>query len=69
MAGNIAWAAIAFAGVAWQIGCTLGWTGKAGIGRVLGRLNRRLPGRLLLFGAWAFVGVHIFARYTLPGQR
>jgi hypothetical protein len=68
MLGYIAWAAIAVAGVAWQIGCKLGWTGKAGIGRVLERLNRRLAGRLLVFGAWAFAGVHLFTRYTLPGH-
>ncbi len=26
----------------------------------------RVPGRLLLLALWVFVGVHLFARYTVP---
>jgi hypothetical protein len=28
----------------------------------------RMSGRVLLTLAWVFVGVHLFARYTIPGH-
>jgi len=34
--------------------------------RLAGRLWRRPLGRVVLLGLWAFVGVHVFTRYTLP---
>jgi ABC-type nitrate/sulfonate/bicarbonate transport system permease component len=69
VAGTIAWLAIVAAGIAWEIACRFGRLGRTGwppLGRVLGDLDRRLPGRLLLLLAWAFAGLHLFARYTVP---
>jgi hypothetical protein len=31
-------------------------------------LAARIYGRVLLLLLWAFVGLHLFARYTLPGH-
>lgn len=66
MAGTVAWLAILAAGIAWELSCRLRKGGWPPLGRVLGRLDRRLPGRVLLLGAWAFAGLHLFARYTVP---
>jgi hypothetical protein len=33
---------------------------------LVARLSRRLPGRIVVFVFWAFVGWHLFARYTVP---
>jgi len=40
------------------------WTSLAEIGA---RLGGSLPGRIVLLALWAFVGWHVFARYTIPG--
>lgn len=63
----IAWIVLAAAGLIWEIFCHLSgrrWTSLANIGSTLWS---RLPGRLVLVVIWAFVGWHMFARYTLPG--
>jgi hypothetical protein len=28
----------------------------------------RIPGRVILMAFWVFVGVHLFARYTIPSH-
>jgi hypothetical protein len=33
---------------------------------LVGKLSRRLPGRIVVVILWAFVGWHLFARYTIP---
>jgi Family of unknown function (DUF6186) len=35
---------------------------------VITMLMRSWWGRLILFGCWAFIGWHLFARYTLGGK-
>jgi hypothetical protein len=37
------------------------------LGEIGARVGSRLPGRIVLVAAWAFVGWHLFARYTVPG--
>ena len=67
MAVTILWILLASAAVLWEVVCRRSggrWTRLADIGA---RLGSRLPGRILLIGIWAFVGFHVFARYTLPG--
>lgn len=67
MVVTIAWLVLAGVALSWEVFCHLGgsrWTSLTSIGS---RLWSRLPGRLFLIGVWAFVGWHVFARYTLPG--
>ena len=67
MAATVTWLALALAAIAWEISCRAAaprWTSLTVMGSALWG---RLPGRLALIALWAFVGWHIFARYTLPG--
>jgi hypothetical protein len=64
--GTVLWVAVAVAGVALEIAGRFRGARSPGLGRVLARLDTRLPGRLVLLAAWGFVGLHLFARYTLP---
>ncbi len=67
MAVIVLWVTLVSAACVWEVLCrrTGGrWTSLADLGA---RLGGRLPGRILLIGIWAFVGWHVFARYTLPG--
>jgi hypothetical protein len=40
--------------------------GVATLRRVGALVAVRVPGRLLLVVIWVFVGIHLFARYTVP---
>ena len=67
MATTIAWIVLLAAGVLWEIGGHLShgrWTGLTALGAVVAS---RPLGTLVLIGIWAFIGWHLFARYTLPG--
>jgi hypothetical protein len=67
VATTIAWLVLLAAGVLWEIACSLShgrWTRLTGLGAVVAS---RLLGTLVLIGIWAFIGWHLFARYTLPG--
>jgi hypothetical protein len=67
VAVTVAWLALALAAIAWEISCRRAgprWTSLTAMGSPLWG---RLPGRLALIALWAFVGWHVFARYTLPG--
>ena len=67
VAVTVAWLALALAAIAWEISCRRAgprWTSLTAMGSALWG---RLPGRLALIALWAFVGWHVFARYTLPG--
>jgi len=44
------------------------WGRSAGAGAVLAWCAMSLPGRLLLACLWVFAGVHLFARYGVPGR-
>jgi len=67
VATTIAWLVLLAAGVLWEIACHFShgrWTGLTALGAVVAS---RLFGTLVLIGIWAFIGWHLFARYTLPG--
>lgn len=38
----------------------------ASLERIGARIATRITGRLVLWGLWIFIGVHLFTRYTLP---
>ena len=38
------------------------------LSRTVSMLATRIPGRTLLVLLWVFVGLHLFARYTLPNH-
>lgn len=67
MIGTVLWLALLAAGISWEAACRLGRR-HPGLGRVAARLDARWPGRLALLACWAFAGIHLFARYTLPGR-
>ena len=63
---SLIWLALLAAGVMWELYCTVvdrRWVSLTRIGAVIGE---SVTGRVLLVAAWAFVGLHLFARYTLP---
>ncbi|MGO8869831.1 MAG: DUF6186 family protein [Acidimicrobiales bacterium] len=67
MAVTVTWLILAAVVVAWELGCRRShgrWTSLADLGA---RLGSHRSGRLVLVALWAFVGWHVFARYTLPG--
>jgi hypothetical protein len=60
------WLALLAVALGWEAYCRLadrGWVSLHLIGAAVGR---RRTGRLVLVLLWAFVGWHLFARYTLP---
>ena len=62
----VAWLGLMAAGVVWEVRCHRSgsrWTSLSDLGS---RLGGRRPGRIVLVALWAFVGWHVFARYTLP---
>ncbi len=66
MIGTVAWLALAAAAVALELASRSGrgwWPSLAVIGA---GLWSRPVGRGALIAMWAFVGWHVFARYTVP---
>ena len=66
VATTIVWIVLLAAGVVWEIACLLSrgrWTSLTSLGQTAAN---RLPGKIVLIGIWAFIGWHLFARYTLP---
>lgn len=60
------WLVLGAAGVLWELVCRRSggrWTSLGTIGSALGS---RLPGWIALVALWAFVGWHLFGRYTVP---
>ncbi len=68
MAGTLSWVAIAGAAVVWETVCRTGRRRSPDISRTGAMLARRLPWRIVLAATWIFVGVHLFARYSVPGH-
>ena len=66
MVVTIVWLVLLAAALGWESysavinrrGLSLTWITSA--------MSRRRSSRLVLIGVWAFIGVHLFARYTLP---
>ncbi len=66
--GTAPWIVLVAVGVALDLVGRARWGRSAGVGSLLTLFTSRLPGRLLLAGLWVFAGVHLFARYTIPGR-
>jgi hypothetical protein len=66
MVGAIAWTVLLGAALAWECWCRLARPRWLGVTDVCAAIARHPVGKLLLIAAWAFVGLHVFARYTLP---
>ncbi len=60
------WVALVVGCVAWEFACHRSEGRWVSLVDIVDRLWASLPGRLLLVLIWAFVGWHVFARYTLP---
>lgn len=65
MVATVAWLAILVAALAWEaVGhSTSGWVTLT---TMAARLWRNPLGRIAFVAIWAFVGWHVFARYTVP---
>jgi hypothetical protein len=66
MAVTVLWLVLAAFAAGWEMVCRRfgsRWTSLSELGS---RAWASMPGRLLLVTGWAFIGWHVFARYTLP---
>lgn len=63
---TIAWIALLVASVAIELVSRRHPQRVATIEQTGARIATRLLGRAVLWIAWIFVGVHLFARYTVP---
>jgi hypothetical protein len=61
---SLIWLALLAAAPVWELYCNLVDRRWVSLTRVA--VGRSRAGRLLLIAAWAFLGWHLFARYTLP---
>ena len=66
MIGNAAWLALAVAALALEGACRASHGRWPTLGAVGSALWQRPLGRAALIALWAFVGVHVFARSTVP---
>ncbi len=67
VAVTVLWLGLIAAGVTWEVRCHRPGSRWSSLSHVVARSWTSMPGRLLLVAVWAFVGWHVFARYTLPG--
>jgi hypothetical protein len=66
MVVTVVWLGLMAASAAWEVRCRRPgsrWTSLSELGA---RMGRGLPGRIALLALWAFIGWHVFARYTIP---
>lgn len=68
MAGTILWLVLLAAAAALELAAHRRGSNVATLPRVIEAVATRLAGRVILLGFWIFVGLHLFARYTLPGR-
>lgn len=61
----IIWLALLVTALIWELYCLIDQR-RVGLTRIAIAVGANRLGRLLLVVAWAFVGLHLFARYTLP---
>jgi hypothetical protein len=65
---TVLWWVLIGAGAAFELAARVRPTLIAPLARVGARLASNLPLRVALWAGWIFVGVHLFARYTLSRQ-
>lgn len=68
MVGTILWLILLGATVTLELVARWRDSKVATLPRVIEAAATPLVGRVILFGFWIFVGLHLFARYTLPGR-
>lgn len=61
----LAWLALLATGLTWEL-FSRDDPRRLSLTRIAVALGSSRLGRLLLIVGWAFVGLHLFARYTLP---
>jgi len=64
--GTVGWLALLALALLFELLARLHLTKTSTLGQFGATIASRLPGRVLLVLLWIFVGVHLFARYTLP---
>ena len=62
----LVWTALLAAALAWECWCRLARPRWLGVSDLCFAVARHPVGKLLLIAVWAFVGWHVFARYTVP---
>jgi hypothetical protein len=62
--GTILWIALALGALVIELRARRGR--GATVGALASWVSRTRFGRLVLIAVWAFVGLHLFARYTIP---
>jgi sirohydrochlorin ferrochelatase len=62
----VAWLGLMAVSVVWEVHCHRSGPRWTSLSELVSRLGGRRPGRIVLVALWAFVGWHVFARYTLP---
>jgi hypothetical protein len=60
------WWVLIGAGAAFELVARIRPTAIAPLAHLGARLASNLPLRVALWAGWIFVGLHLFARYTLP---
>ena len=65
MAVSVLWTVLLAAALGWEAWCRSAGRGLPSLLDLSAALRRRRRGTLLLVAVWAFVGWHVFARYTL----
>jgi len=66
MVGTTIWIALLAAGVLLEV---FGWLRPnrvSTLSRATAMIEQRIAGRVILIALWIFIGVHLFARYTIP---
>ncbi|MHB2027464.1 MAG: DUF6186 family protein [Acidimicrobiales bacterium] len=66
MNGELAWIALLFVVVSLELLARARPGAISTITEFVALLSSRTLGRVLLYLVWVFVGVHFFARYTIP---
>jgi hypothetical protein len=68
MFGTACWLIVLALGVLIEVLSRLGRITTPTLNRTGALVARSVVGRLCLLAFWIFVGLHLFARYTLPGH-
>ncbi|MGD0883193.1 MAG: DUF6186 family protein [Acidimicrobiales bacterium] len=66
MTVTVLWVVLLSAAVVWEVVCRRSGGRWTSLGELAGAMAARRPGLIILLVLWVFVGVHVFARYTLP---
>jgi hypothetical protein len=65
---TVVWWVLIAAGATLEVAARIRPALIASLSRLGARVASYLPLRVALWVGWIFVGVHVFARYTLPGR-